>query len=77
MSDRVLEGIDAARRAGWARAYAAERRVAELEAELARMVEHFDTAADYAEEWKRRAQTAETKVALFRAARTAARTTEQ
>lgn len=34
MSDRVLEGLDAARRAGWARAYAAERRVAELEEEL-------------------------------------------
>lgn len=30
----MLEGLDAGRRAGWARAYAAERRVAELEAEL-------------------------------------------
>ena len=32
--EKAIEGLDAARRAGWARAYAAERRVAELEEEL-------------------------------------------
>jgi len=66
MTDRVLEGVDASRRAGWARAFAAERRVAELE-RLVDELEHecdqweasFNKAIAYTEEWKRRALGAE------------------
>jgi len=62
--DRVLEGLDAARRAGWARAYDAERRITALEEQLAAAVKDFNQLlAAYDEEsarctrWRRHALT--------------------